>query len=138
MAEFDISAEIEAVKTAYEGRAVRQAFINALEAVQKKMNSYEPQGLIWGSDSAVSTGEKYLQIKLSLPFTPTAKTKVIASLRMLSVPTPMQNICMTIREYSNEMYANLVMGNNDSGENLYAIPNGTYYIDWIVIDKGVD
>lgn len=59
MSKFDISVEIENVKTAYEGREVRQAFVDALEAMQNKMNSYEPQGLMWGSDSVVSDGTSY-------------------------------------------------------------------------------
>ena len=83
MANLDISAEIEEIKKAFEGRQVRQSIVDALTAVQTKLNEYAPAELIYGSTEITADGSTATASKLiDLPFTPTVNTKIIGSVRV--------------------------------------------------------
>lgn len=73
-------------------------------------------------------------VDLSLGFTPTASTRIVASVLVASSPTPYNNAVLTLHYTSNKITASLTAGGN-SGQTLNPLVNGTYYIDWIVLSQ---
>ena len=141
MANLDISAEIEEIKKAFEGRQVRQSIVDALTAVQTKLNEYAPAELIYGSTEITADGSTAIASKLiDLPFTPTVNTKIIGSVRVENSPTPHLNqvltFCCFSTDESYQMYASLCNGANTSGADTINVTAGTYIVDWLVLDKG--
>ena len=124
----NINNEINAIAAAFEGRQVRQSIVDAFTAIQSKMNS----SVLAGSGRAtitVSTATRCATAAINLPFTPSANTQVVATLRMNTTPSP-SKLTVELRLSSGTIYACL---NSADGGN---VPNGTYYVDWFVTDKG--
>lgn len=142
MPNLDITAEIEAIKKAFEGRQVRQSIVDALTAVQEKLNEYAPAELIHGSTTIIAEGDNATAAAIvDLPFEPTENTKIIGSVRVKHSPMPYFNQVLTFCLFSTggsklQMYATLCNGANKSGPDTVAVPAGTYIVDWVVLDKG--
>ena len=73
-------------------------------------------------------------VDLSLGFTPTANTRVVASVMYVGNYTPYNNAILTLHFYSSKITASLTAGYNE-GQTLRHLAQGTYYIDWIVTQK---
>ena len=82
------------------------------------------------SNSTTVTGV----VDLSLGFTPTASTRVVASVMYEGNHTPYNNAILTLHYYSSKITASLTAGYNQ-GQTLRYLTQGTYYIDWIVTSK---
>lgn len=105
-------------------------------------------GMISGRDTITVTGKpSYQYVKLSLPFDPTDKTKIIATVIKEGAPNTLYNICLVLTRYIKTVYALITAGANgvflgsEAGQTapyMGQIPSGTYYIDWLVIDKGTE
>ena len=102
-------------------------------------------GLISGTETIITTAKQSnISVKLNLPFTPTLKTRVIATLRSTSSNSnPTINLCLTLQCYKPTstttymLYAVVCPGQNDgTSVPTRTIPAGTYYVDWLVLDKG--
>lgn len=102
-------------------------------------------GLISGTETIITTAKQSnISVKLNLPFTPTLKTRVIATLRSTSSNSnPTINLCLTLQCYKPTstttymLYAVVCPGQNDgTSVPTSTIPAGTYYVDWLVLDKG--
>lgn len=98
--------------------------------------------LISGTETITnSSSSSFLNTKLSLPFTPTINTRVVATLRIAGTPSPFRNYCLTLL-YSQTSATNasitavICAGQNASGFPSATLPAGTYYVDWLVLDKG--
>lgn len=98
--------------------------------------------LISGTETITnSSSSSFLNTKLSLPFTPTINTRVVATLRIAGTPSPFRNYCLTLL-YSQTSATNasitavICAGQNASGSPSATLPAGTYYVDWLVLDKG--
>lgn len=114
----------------YSGEQVDTAIGNALP-------------LICGTETITNPrSSAFLNTKLSLPFTPTINTRIVATLRRAGTPSPFLNYCLTlaynqISATNALIYAVICAGQNASGSSPSAtLPAGTYYIDWLVLDKG--
>lgn len=124
----NINNEINAIAAAFEGRQVRQSIVDAFTAIQSKLNS----SVLAGSGRTtitVSTATRFATAAINLPFTPSANTQIVATLRMNTTPSP-STLTVELRLSSGTIYACL---NNADGGN---VPTGTYYVDWFVTDKG--
>nr|DAJ05667.1 MAG TPA: hypothetical protein [Caudoviricetes sp.] len=105
-------------------------------------------GVISGRDTITVTGKPSFQyVKLSLPFDATDNTKIIATVNKEGTPNPIYNICLVLIRNIKTVYALITSGANgvflgsEAGQTspyLGEIPSGTYYIDWLVIDKGTE
>lgn len=102
-------------------------------------------GLVSGTETITTTAAKsVIYQKIALPFTPTVNTKVIATLRIAGTPqNPTSNFCLTTHywqptstaEYG--IYISICAGQNaGTSQPTSTIPKGTYYVDWLVTDKG--
>ena len=113
----------------YSGEQVNEAIGNALP-------------LISGTETITnSSSTSFLNTKLSLPFTPTINTRIVATLRCAGEPSPFLNYCLTLTYNQTSatnasMYAVICAGQNASGAPSATLPAGTYHIDWLVLDKG--
>lgn len=145
-AEIDIQSEINDVRTAYKGSEVRDSIADGLKACQDGFNAAVGQfptiaeQFICGRETlTASAASTMLNTTLNLPFTPTENTQVIATLRRQGTPTPYLNYCLTL-SYDTigapKIYAIICAGQNGSGMPESTIAAGTYYIDWLVLDKG--
>ena len=103
-------------------------------------------GLISGTETITTTAKQSnISVKLNLPFAPTLKTRVIATLwSTRSNSDPTVNLCLTLQCYKPTsataymLYAVVCPGQNDgTSMPTSTIPAGTYYVDWLVLDKGV-
>ena len=124
----NINNEINAIAAAFEGRQVRQSIVDAFTAIQSKLNS----SVLAGSGRTtitVSTPTQCVTSAINLPFTPSANTQIVATLRMNATPQP-SKLTVELRFTSGSIYACL---NSADGGN---VPTGTYYVDWFVTDKG--
>lgn len=113
----------------YSGEQVNEAIGNALP-------------LISGTETITnSSSTSFLNTKLSLPFTPTINTRIVATLRRAGTPSPFLNYCLTLTYNQTSatnasIYAVICAGQNASGKPESTLPAGTYYVDWLVLDKG--
>lgn len=98
--------------------------------------------LISGTETITSSSSSSLiNKKLSLPFTPTINTRIVATLRRAGAPSPFLNYCLTLTYNQTSatnasIYAVICAGQNASGAPSSTLPAGTYYVDWLVLDKG--
>ena len=98
--------------------------------------------LISGTETITSSSSSSLiNKKLSLPFTPTINTRIVATLRRAGTPSPFLNYCLTLTYNQTSatnasIYAVICAGQNASGAPESTLPAGTYYVDWLVLDKG--
>ncbi len=98
--------------------------------------------LISGTETITSSSSSSLiNKKLSLPFTPTINTRIVATLRRAGTPSPFLNYCLTLTYNQTSatnasIYAVICAGQNASGTPESTLPAGTYYVDWLVLDKG--
>lgn len=98
--------------------------------------------LISGTETITSSSSSSLiNKKLSLPFTPTINTRIVATLRRAGTPSPFLNYCLTLTYNQTSatnasIYAVICAGQNASGSPSATLPSGTYYVDWLVLDKG--
>lgn len=98
--------------------------------------------LISGTETITSSSSSSLiNKKLSLPFTPTINTRIVATLRRAGTPSPFLNYCLTLTYNQTSatnasIYAVICAGQNASGKPESTLPSGTYYVDWLVLDKG--
>lgn len=98
--------------------------------------------LIAGTETITNSGSSSLiNKKLSLPFTPTINTRIVATLRRAGTPSPFLNYCLTLTYNQTSatnasIYAVICAGQNASGSPSATLPAGTYYVDWLVLDKG--
>lgn len=113
----------------YSGEQVNTAIGNALP-------------LISGTETITnSSSSSFLNTKLSLPFTPTINTRIVATLRRAGAPSPFLNYCLTLTYNQTSatnasIYAVICAGQNASGSPSATLPAGTYYVDWLVLSKG--
>lgn len=98
--------------------------------------------LISGTETITSSSSSSLiNKKLSLPFTPTINTRIVATLRRAGTPSPFLNYCLTLTYNQTSatnasIYAVICAGQNARGTPESTLPAGTYYVDWLVLDKG--
>lgn len=98
--------------------------------------------LISGTETITNSGSSSLvSEKLSLPFTPNINTRIVATLRRAGAPSPFLNYCLTLvynqtSATNASIYAVICAGQNASGAPESTLPSGTYYVDWLVLDKG--
>ena len=105
---------------------------NNLNKLESKLDSLIVKT---GRATLTVTGSPTLAtVDLSLGFTPTASTRIVASVLVASSPTPYNNAVLTLHYNSSKIIASLTAGGN-SGQTLNSLTNGTYYIDWIVLSQ---
>lgn len=98
--------------------------------------------LVSGTETITSSSSSSLiNKKLSLPFTPTINTRIVATLRRAGTPSPFLNYCLTLTYNQTSatnasIYAVICAGQNARGAPSSTLPAGTYYVDWLVLDKG--
>lgn len=94
-------------------------------------------GAIYHGTHTVTVEEATIMVSgtLSLGFTPTADTAIVASLRRAGAPSPV-GYQLNLLYITGRLYYTIVWGGN-TGADTQSVPSGTYYIDWICIDKGV-
>ena len=111
------------------------------ETIDTILDGIETAAIYHGSDMIVSDGSlSSATAALSLGFTATENTKVAATVRKAGGPSPVSNAVLQLYYTAGRIYANLTPGYNhpsSGGFDTVSLPSGTYYIDWIVIDKGV-
>jgi hypothetical protein len=138
MPNMDINTEIEAIENAFEGREVRNAIVDALEAIQTEVNNLAPATLISGTEviDVSDIGAQWLETTLNLPFTPTINTRIIASYR---TTTRRPDFVEAVKIYyeSGVMKALVVSYPTWESMGYNCFPEGRYYIDWLVLDRGV-
>lgn len=141
MANLDITPQINAVRTAFEGRQVRTSLVNALTATQSAVNTLaaaaQTTETIAARGTATITADGSStspSAALDLPSTPTADTKIVATLRAADTPNPYLNIILTLSYNDGHIYAVLSDAANN-GSTTVAVKAGTYYVDWIMLDK---
>lgn len=111
----------------FSGEQTDQAIENALQ--------YLP--LIYGRETVTRTSSQsssYLSVKLSLPFTPTNNTIVVATVEVNGAPNPFRDYALVLCYITGSIYA--TVSKNYYAETNNALPSGTYYINWFVLDKG--
>ena len=139
MPNMDINAEIQAIRDAFEGREVRTSIVEALEAVQTEVNNLAPATFISGTETITigDTGAFFLDTTIDLPFTPNSRTRLIGSYRE-SVRRAASTDCGCLKfYYSNNVMHALVLNPESEMLGFDSFPEGTYYIDWLVVDTGV-
>ena len=110
------------------------------ETIDTILDGIETAAIYHGSDTVVSDGSSSATAVLSLGFTATENTKVAATVRKAGGLSPVSNAVLQLYYTAGRIYANLTPGYNhpsSGGFDTVPLPSGTYYIDWIVIDKGV-
>ncbi|MBR1561579.1 MAG: hypothetical protein IJ645_00070 [Ruminococcus sp.] len=111
------------------------------ETIDAILDGIETAAIYHGSDTVVSDGSSSsATAALSLGFTATENTKVAATVRKAGGPSPVSNAVLQLYYTAGRIYANLTPGYNhpsSGGMETVPLPSGTYYIDWICIDKGV-
>lgn len=113
-------------KLGYSGKEVGEAVKNATD--------YLP--LIYGRETVTRTSSQsgnYLSVKLSLPFTPTNNTIVVATVEVNGTPNPFRDFALVLCYVSGSIYATV---SKDYYAETNTLPSGTYYINWFVLDKG--
>lgn len=69
--------------------------------------------------------------KLTLPFKPNNNTKIVGSISTQMVPTPYLSYDLMFHHMSDGLYAHISVPYGSG-----TLKVGTYYLDWIVFDKG--
>ena len=130
MANIDLSQFIKTVSTAFEGRQVRQAFVDALTAVQTTVNEMDQTKIKSGTiEYTLEKAASSVQIPLNLDFVP---KQICVSLRDIGTPSPFQNYCTHVQVYKGAYFAVICMGPSN-GATIVNVPAGTYSIDYIAI-----
>lgn len=130
MANIDLTQFIETVSTAFEGRQVRQAFVDALTAVQTTVNEMDQTKIKSGTiEYTLEKAASSVQIPLNLDFVP---KQICVSLRDIGTPNPFQNYCTHVQVYKGAYFAVICMGPSN-GATTVNVPAGTYSIDYIAI-----
>lgn len=130
MANIDLTQFIETVSTAFEGRQVRQAFVDALTAVQTTVNEMDQTKIKSGTiEYTLENPNSSVRIPLNLDFVP---KQICVSLRDIGTPSPFQNYCTHVQVYKGAYYAVICMGPSN-GATTVEVPAGTYSIDYIAI-----
>lgn len=130
MANIDLSQFIETVSTAFEGRQVRQAFVDALTAVQTTVNEMDQTKIKSGTiEYTLEKAASSVRIPLNLDFVP---KQICVSLRDIGTPSPFQNYCTHVQVYKGAYFAVICMGPSN-GATIVNVPAGTYSIDYIAI-----
>lgn len=143
MPNMDINAEIQAIRDAFEGREVRTSIVEALEAVQTEVNNLAPAVLLSGTQviTIEDPGAYFIQQKLTLPFTPNSNTRMIATYRQNRSADEDRRVdideCFKLVYDSGEMYAIVTADTASQRLGFNTFPPGTYYIDWLVLERGV-
>ena len=103
MANIDLSQFIETVSTAFEGRQVRQAFVDALTAVQTVVNELD-QTIIQHKTATqvVSSATPTVAVPLDIDGDP---AQIIVTLRQDDTPTPYQNFCVHVAKFNGKYNA---------------------------------
>lgn len=92
--------------------------------------------LISGTETIITTSSQaYISKAISLPFTPTANTRIVGSLRRSGAPTPYQKYVLSFTFTSTSLFA-VICDPGYTGP-TGSVAAGTYYVDWVVLDKGV-
>lgn len=126
----DITTQIAEILSAYYGRDVRQALVDALTATEQAVNDLNQNKIKSGTiEYTLEQAASSVQIPLNLDFTP---KQICVSLRDIGTPTPYQNYCTHVQIYRNAYYAVICMGPSN-GATTVNVPAGTYYIDYIAI-----
>ena len=130
MANIDLTSFIETVSTAFEGRQVRQAFVDALTAVQTVVNEMDQTKIKSGTiEYTLEKAASSVRIPLNLDFVP---KQICVSLRDIGTPSPFQNYCTHVQVYMGAYFAVICMGPSN-GATIVNVPAGTYSIDYIAI-----
>lgn len=91
--------------------------------------------LISGTETITTkSSQAYITKAISLPFTPTANTRIVGSLRRPGTPTPYQKYVLSFTFTSTSLFA-VICDPGYTGPSG-SVSAGTYYIDWLVLDKG--
>lgn len=91
---------------------------------------------IYGRETVVRDSSdvgNYLTVQLNLPFTATEKTHVMATVEVAGTPTPFRDFALVLLYFSGRVYATV---SKDYYADNNTLPAGTYYINWLVLDKG--
>lgn len=73
--------------------------------------------------------------ELPLPFTPTANTRIVATLRYAGAPSPSRYYVLSLCYISSKIYVVICNPQYTAGSSS-SISAGTYYVDWVVLNKG--
>lgn len=95
---------------------------------------YHGRNTITVSDTSIQVAS----VNLSLGFSASATTKVVATVRFDSAPTPYNNVVLTLHRIGSVLMASITAGYNvpgPGGTTTY-LPKGSFIVDWICFDKG--
>lgn len=115
-------------KKEFLGYAGLQTFYNLIMDLLSEKFIYGRETVVLSEASSGS----YTTKALNLPFTPNNNTKIIATLSKRGAPNPFFCYTLTLARMSSQIYA-VISRDSGSGE---TVSSGTYYIDWLVLDKG--
>ncbi len=109
------------------------------ETIDAILGGIEHAAIYHGRDTITvsDTGTAFAFVNLSLGFSASATTKVVAAVRLDSAPTPYNNVILTLHRSGNTLMASITAGYNVGGGTTCDLPRGRYQIDWICFDKGV-
>jgi len=106
------------------------------ETIDAILDGIETAAIYHGSETiTVASGDTTGSTALALGFKATAATQVVASVRHSGAPTPFNNPVLTLHFTTGMIYAYITAGYN-TAQDIKPLAAGTYYIDWIVLDKG--
>lgn len=108
------------------------------EEIQSLLDTVNDRGFDCGREVINITGNQIsASVKLSLPFTPTKDTRIVAVAHSTYMPYPYENICVVINFGLNSVYAAVSMGTNspNTGSGSAYLPKGDLNIDWLVIRR---
>lgn len=129
----NIDNNISQIRNAYSGREFRNVIADALSNLGSFFkNQGSNRDVITVNKATLSGG---VSTDLSLNFTPTEMTKVVATLRHSKELT-------SDTTTDGELKLNIILAYHDSKITAYIcsgdgseIPPGTYYVDWFVVEK---
>lgn len=105
----------------FSGEQIDQAIENALPLITGREVFIIPEDKDYAA----------YNFKLTLPFKPNNNTKIVGSISAKMVPTPFLSYNLMFLHMSDGLYAHISVP-YDTG----TLQIGTYYLDWIVFDKG--
>ncbi|MBQ7071714.1 MAG: hypothetical protein IJM87_10625 [Ruminococcus sp.] len=108
------------------------------ETIDAILSGIEHAAIYHGRDEITvsDTSTAMAFVNLSLGFSASATTKVVAAVRYDSAPTPYNNVILTLHRSGSTMIASITAGYNVAGGTTRYLPRGSYPIDWICFDKG--